>query len=219
MKNSPLKPINTVFAVASIFNIKEFVTAKKLMNQEYGNKYNDPIPHLTYTLVALPEEDLATAQEVLAEYIQKQRTFKVHVSDLIYDEKARFFYLSLSGEKIKQHHKNFVLLLNKLRKKHIRQKDFDRLNMGHFDKLSMKNTKEFGYSRVFDNFESHITIGNYTVENVNVEELKRKLSAILKNVLNKDIVVDNIEGTFSVDSDTAQDKMKLIWRKVFPLKR
>jgi len=188
------------------------------MSQHYGNKYNTLIPHMTYALVALPKQDLTTGQKALTKYIQKQQQFKVHVSDLMYDEKAKFFYLILSGEMIKKHHENFVLLLNKLRRNHIRQKDFDRLNTDCFDKLSSKYLKDFGYPRVFDNFESHITTGNYIVDNVDIEELKTKLRTILRNVLNKDIVVDNIEGIFYIDSATNQDKMKVLWRKRFHLK-
>jgi hypothetical protein len=137
----------------------------------------------------------------------------------MYEKEKKFFYVALSGEMIKKHHGNLINLLNVYRENYIREKDLKRLNTGHFDEQSIKYLKEYGYSRVFKNFTSHITIGNYTVENVDVKKLEKELRGILKNVLEKDIVIDNIEGVFCTDSDTTQDKMELIWRKMFSLKK
>ena len=214
-----LKPINTLLSLSSILDLKEFREAKILLNTKYGNIYNFLPPHLTYTLLPLPEENLELAKEALTEYVKKQKKFKVHISDLIYEEEKKFFYVALSGDMIKKHHEDLINLLNVYRENYIREKDLKRLNTGHFDEQSIKYLKEYGYSRVFKNFTSHITIGNYTVENVNVKKLEKELRKILKNVLEKDIVIDNIEGVFCTDSDTTQDKMELIWRKMFSLKK
>lgn len=212
-----LKPINTVFSVDSILEIKELIDAKLLMNEEYGNKYSHIPPHLAYTIMPFPEKNFELGKKDLIEYIKKQKAFKVHISDLEYEEKKNFFYVALSGDMIKQHHENITRMLHRYRDNYIREKDLERLKLGEYDETSTKYLKEYGYARVFDNYKTHITVGNYTVKNVDLKRLEKRLRGILKPILNKDVEIDNIHGVIHTDSPNNQSEMKLIWEETFKL--
>ncbi len=211
------RPINTVFSVNSILNIRELVQAKLLMNNKYGNQYSHIPPHIGFTIMPFPQENLEKGIHDLEEYIQQQKPFPVHISNLIYNDKDKFFYVDLSGEMIKKHHKNITRMLNKYRMNYIREKDIERLNNKDFDEQSIKYLSKYGYSKVFDNYLTHITIGNFTVENVNVKELRTELEKILQPTLNRDIILNNIHGVFHTDSANNQSEMKQIWDKVYTL--
>ena len=217
MDISNLKPINTVFSVDSILEIEELIEAKLLMNKEYGNKYTHIPPHLAYTIMPFPEKNFEQGKKELIEYINKQKPFTIKISNLMYEEKDKFFYVSLDGEMIKEHHKNITNMLNKYRDNYIREKDFEKLNLGGFDEISTKYLIDYGYSRVFDNYKTHITVGNYTIENVDMKKLENRLRDILKPILNKDIEIDNIHGVIHTDSANSQADMKLIWEETFKL--
>ncbi|MGI5898046.1 MAG: DUF1045 domain-containing protein [Candidatus Dojkabacteria bacterium] len=216
MKNN-FKPINTSFSVDSILEIKEIVDAKILMNQVYGNQYSHIPPHLTYTIIPFPRKNFELGRKDLIAYIQEQKPFKARISDLEYEEKNKFFYVSLSGDMIKQHHKNITLILNKYRDNYIREKDLERLKLGSFDDISMKYLQDYGYTRVFDNYRTHITIGNYTIENVDLKKLENRLRDILEPILNKEIEINNIHGMFYTDSAKSQDDIEPIWEETFRL--
>ena len=212
-----LKPINIVFSADSILEIKELIEAKILMNEEYGNKYSHIPPHLAYTIMPFPEKNFELGKNDLIEYIRKQKAFKVHISDLEYEEKNNFFYVALSGDMIKQHHESITTLLNKYRENYIREKDLERLKFGDFDEVAAKYLIDYGYARVFKNYRTHITIGNYTVENVDLKKLEKRLRNILKPILNKDVEIDNIHGVIHTDSPNSQAEMQLIWEETFKL--
>ncbi len=217
MDISKLKPINTVFSVDSILEIDELIEAKLLMNKEYGNKYTHIPPHLAYTIIPFPEKNFEQGKKDLIEYIKKQKPFNVHISDLEYEEKENFFYVSLSGDMITQHHKNITNMLNKYRDNYIREKDLEKLKLGSFDEISTKYLIDYGYARVFDNYRTHITVGNYTIENVDLKKLEKRLRDILKPILNKEVEIDNIHGVILTDSASSQADMKVIWEDTFKL--
>lgn len=212
------KRTNTVFSVDSILNIKELVDAKNLMNENYGNQYSHIPPHLAYTIMPFPEDNLEIGKKELVEYVQQQKPFNVNLSDLMYEEKSKFFYVALDGEMIRKHHEYITLLLNKYRENYIREQDLERLRNKDFDKVSQKYLIDYGYARVFENYRTHVTVGNFTIENVNVDDLKNKLTKILEPILNKSINIDNIHAVFHTDSSNNQSEMKQLWDKVFYLK-
>lgn len=212
------KPINTVFSVDSILDIEELINAKILMNNQYGNQYSHIPPHLAYTIIPYPEKNLEIGKAEVIDYIEQQRPFEVHISDLIYEPRSKFFYISLLGEKIFEHHENITNLLNKYRDGYIREKDTERLSRGDFDEKLKDNLLNFGYTKVFDEYKSHVTVGNFTIEGTDVPELENKLRNILSPVLNKKITIDNIHCVFHTDSKNSQSEMKSLWDKVFYLK-
>jgi hypothetical protein len=212
-----IKPINTVFSVDSILDIKELVNAKILMNEKYGNIYSHIPPHLAYTIMPFPEYNFDLRKKDIKEYIERQKPFPVFFSDLKYESKSNFFYISVEGEEILKHHRNITEILNKYRDTHIREKDLGRLNKGEFDDISTNYLINYGYARVFDNFRSHITIGNFTIEKPNVEEIEKELRDILNPILEKEILIDNIHTVIHTDSAHSQSEMKTIWEKVFML--
>ena len=164
-----------------------------------------------------PEKNLKIGKKELIEYINQQKPFTVTISDLRYEEKNKFFYVALDGEMIMKHHENITLLLNKYRENYIREKDLERLRNKDFDDISTKYLTDYGYARVFDNYKSHITVGNYTIENVDLKKLENRLREILKPILNKDVEIDNIHGVIHTDSANSQADMKLIWEETFKL--
>lgn len=212
-----LKPINTVFSVDSILNIKELVDAKVLMNTKYGNKYSHIPPHLAYTIMPFPEESLKQGIKDLTEYIKKQKPFKVRIANLEFEEKDKFFFVDIQGDKIRKHHENITTMLNKYRNDFLREKDLVRFENGDFDSIEKDNLERYGNARVFSKFKTHVTIGNFTVPDVNTSELKDKLAKILQPILNKDVIIDNIHGVFHTDSAKSQSEMKQMWDKVFKL--
>jgi len=214
-----LKPINTVFSVHSVLDIKELTDAKILMNEKYGNQYSFIPPHLSYTIMPFPETNLGRGVEALTQYVNKQRSFNIQISSLKYEDKNKFFYVDIEGDMIIKHHENITKLLNEFRDNHVREKDLLRLENGDFDEISSNYIEDFGYARVFDNFKTHVTVGNFTVDNVDIEKLTKDLLSILEPVLNKKIVIDNIEGVFHTDSNNNQSEMKRIWDKVYILKQ
>ena len=213
-----LKPINTVFSVDSILDIKALIDAKILMNEKYGNKYSHIPPHLAYTIMPFPQNSLEKGIDSLTLYVKKQKPFEVHISDLEYEEKDNFFYVDIQGKTIRQHHENITKILNAYRDNYVREKDLLRLENGDFDEKASKYLTESGNARVHDNFKTHVTIGNFTIQNVDIQKLKKDLESILEPILNKDIIIDNIHGVFHTDSVNNQSEMKQIWDKVFRLK-
>ena len=108
-------------------------------------------------------------------------------------------------------------MLNQLRDNYVREKDLLRINNGDFNAKESNYLINFGNARVFDNFKTHVTIGNFTVDNVNVGKLTKELKSILNPILNRDIIIDNIHGVFHTDSAKNQSEMRQLWDKVFTL--
>ncbi len=212
-----LKPINTVFSVDSILDFKELVNAKVIMNTEYGNKYTHIPPHLAYTIMPFPKESLQEGIQDLSEYIRNQKPFKVRIENLEFEEKNNFFFVDILGDEIRRHHENITNILNKYRDNFLREKDLIRLEKGDFDSKETENLKEYGNARVFDRFKTHVTIGNFTIPNVDTTKLKDTLTEILRPILNREIFIDNIHGVFHTDSANSQSEMKQLWDKVFKL--
>lgn len=217
MEDSMLKPVNTVFSVDSIIDIPELTKAKLFMNENYGNQYSHVPPHLAYTIMPFPEVNFESGRRELLEYIKTQRSYTVHISDLIYDEKGKFYYVALEGDIIKKLHEDITLLLNRYRDNCVREKDLERLKNGDFDERSKQYLNDYGYTKVFDNFRTHITVGNYTIESVDVEDLTKKLRDMLKPILDKDWVIDNIHAIFHTDSAVNQSEMKVMWEEVLKI--
>jgi len=218
MNNKDLIPIDSVFTVDSSLDLPEFVTAKKLMNNNYGNEYVLLPPHITYALTPLPESNFEKVKVDIISYINRQKPFKAHISDLVCEAKKDFFYVSIIAEQIKQHHKNITRILNRYRDNSIRTKDLVKLNNGEFDSLSAKYVKEFGYSRVFERYVSHATIGNFTKANVDVSDLTGQLRLILKTVLNTEISIDGMHCAFSNSTtQLQQSNADPHWEQTFEL--
>ncbi len=217
MTSYNLQPINTVLSVDSILNIKELIDAKVLMNENYGNKYSHIPPHLAYTIMPCHEDRLQEGIALIENYISNQKAFQVNISELIYEEYNKFYYVEITGKEIKEHHEKITTMLNQLRDNYVREKDLLRINNGDFNAKESNYLINFGNARVFDNFKTHVTIGNFTVDNVNVGKLTKELKSILNPILNRDIIIDNIHGVFHTDSAKNQSEMRQLWDKVFTL--
>ncbi len=210
------KPINTVFSVDSIIDNEEIITAKKFMNDGYGNKYSHIPPHLAYAIVPFPEYNFEKAKEVLKAYVLKLKPYTLTLSDLKFDDKNNLFSISVSGDDIKRLHTEITTLLNEFRDGAIREKDLERINSNYFNDKELAYLKQYGYARVFDCFSAHISIGNFTIKDVDVNKLTNTLKDMLKGVLNKTILLKNIHAVFHTDASNQQG-MKVIWEETFSL--
>lgn len=210
------KTTNTVLSVDSIIENEAIISAKRFMNEKYGNKYSHIPPHLSYALVPFPINNLERARIELIDFIKQQQPYTLEYSDLKYGERNNLFFVEVLGVNIQHLHQDITTLLNAYRENSIRAKDLERVNSGYFTVQELEYLKTYGYSRVFDCYKPHITIGNFTIPNVDVDELTDTLKKMLSNLYNQKSVVNNIHVSFHTDADNQSD-MKVIWEDTVSL--
>jgi len=211
-----MKSINTVFSTDSVLEIPEIVDAKEILNKEYGSKYFIPITHMGYSIVPCPEYNFENIKEDILEYISKQKPYKIVFKELVIQPESHFVYLKIEGTDPKRIHKEITIISNKYRDDYVREKDLERLEEGKFNDLERQYLEEYGYTRVMDLYKSHITIGSFDMD-TEIEEVEKRLQKILKPILNKEIVIDNIHPIFHTDTKESQLGMKVIWEEVIKL--
>lgn len=209
-------PIDTVLSVDSIVENETIIKVKRLMNEKYGNKYSHIPPHLSYALVPLPVSNLEKAKNELVDYINNQRPYTVEFSELKYGERNNIFFIEILGKEINHLHQDITSLLNVYRENCVRTKDLERVNSDYFTEQELEYIKKYGYSRVFDCYKPHITIGNFTVPDVNVKELNDTLKELLSDLYKQRTVINNIHVSLHYDADN-QSNMKVIWEDTFLL--
>ncbi|MEK7595399.1 MAG: DUF1045 domain-containing protein [Patescibacteria group bacterium] len=210
------KPTNTVFSVDSIIENEAIIGAKRMMNDHYGNRYSHIPPHLSYAIVPFPEFNFEKAKAALLAYIKQQKPYTLEFSDLKYDEKNNLFSVEVLGKDIRKLHEDINNLLNAYRDNCVRAKDLERVNSGHFSQKELEYLNKYGYARVFECFKPHISIGNFTIQDVDVKKLTKTLKSLLSSVLNKSVVLNNIHAVFHTDAVNQLD-MKVIWEDTFTL--
>lgn len=187
------------------------------MNEKYANQYTYS-PHITYAITPIKEEHFERARKDLAKFIKSKSKFKVKISGIKLEKGKNFFYLELIGDELFEIHKSVTILLNKHRDNCIRAKDSVKLQNGEFGKKDCEYIEKYGYSRVFDNFKSHITIGNVNIENPDLVAIEKELHKIIKPIENTEIEIDDIRGFFHTDSDKGQSEMQEMWKGVYKLR-
>ncbi|HXK52845.1 DUF1045 domain-containing protein [Candidatus Nomurabacteria bacterium] len=208
--------INTVFSANSDIENETLIDAKRFMNEHYGNKYSHIPPHISYTIMPLPEYNFERAKDDLIAYVIKQKPYLLKLSDLKFDNRDNLFYIEVSGKDMQRLHEDITILLNKHREGFIREKDLERISKGYFNDNELEYLRQYGYSRVFECFRPHISIGNFTVENVDVPELTKILKEKLTGVLNKSLVLNNIRALFHTDAGSQQEA-EVFWESNYLL--
>ncbi|NMB69849.1 2'-5' RNA ligase family protein [candidate division WWE3 bacterium] len=211
------KLTHTVFSVDSIIDNAIIISAKRFMNEKFGNKYSHIPPHLSYALVPFPINNLEKAKIEIISYIKKLRPYTVEFSELKYGERNNIFFIEVLSNEIPRLHQEITNLLNVYRDDSIRTKDLERVDSGYFTEQELMYLKKYGYSRVFDCYKPHISIGNFTVPDVDVNELTETLKQLLSGLYNKRTIVNNIHVSFHTDADNQSD-MKVIWEDTILLK-
>lgn len=212
-----LIPINTVFSVASTIDLDPLNRAKLLMNEKYANKYTYS-PHITYAITPIKQENFENARHDLEKLVNSINKFRVKISSIKLESEKQFFYLELVGHELFEIHKSVTILFNKHRDNCIRAKDLVKLQNGEFSKKDCEYIEKYGYSRVFDNFKSHITIGNVNIENPDLVAIEEELHEILKPIENTELEIYDIRGFFHTDSDKGQSEMQEMWKGVYGLR-
>ena len=211
-----LTPIDTVFSTDSAVNVPEIAQAKKFLTARAGNTYNLPIPHITYSITPIPRETFPQAKAAVQGQIKRIKPFQVRFGDLKYQPERKFYSIPIEGEKCRELHETFTTLLARFRTNHVRSKDLDRYKAGKLSPKEIEYLEKYGYFRIFDNFASHITIGNVGDTDLTEAEITRELRLILKPVLNREFTVANIRALFHTDA-RIQGNMQVIWEEEFRL--
>jgi hypothetical protein len=209
------KPINTCLSVSSDIDNKIIARAKDFLTLNYKNHFNLS-PHLSYAICPFPEDNLEKIKEELDKYFLGKSPFVFQLLDLAYEEKNKFFSISLAGEEIMKLHTDLVNLFNKYRSGCIREKDITRINDGKIGDKEIQLIKNYGYFRIFENFTPHITIGNVETNEEEVPNITKKLNEILIGLVGKSIEVDKIKVMWHTDSEV-QSEMKSMWEKEYVL--
>lgn len=210
------KTIDTVFSVDSNIKIQSIADAKAFMTANYGNKYSHPVPHISYAICPMPESNLPKLKEELESYVSNVKKFEVTLSEVKYNAKNKFYYIELSGDTLRKLHIDLTNLANKYRDNYIRTKDLERLNAGQLNEKEAQYLNTYGYMRVLEYFNPHITIGNIGIEEYNESELLTELKSRLVSVENSKVVIDHIHAVFHTDSQD-QANMALRWDGVYKL--
>ena len=205
------RPINTAIAFASTFENELITKCKKYLLDNYDSYYSTMEPHITYAIVPLPEENLANARHAIDEYLnQIHTTLRFNLAGLSFSEKSNLFMIRVSGPEIMKLHTDLIELMEPFRDGCIRQKDVERAEAGFFDEQEINYLKQYGYSRVLDNFKSHISIGSMERNLSEQENVQQELEEILAPVLETQLELDNILVNFHIDS-IEQHRMQTIW--------
>lgn len=107
-------------------------------------------------------------------------------------------------------------MLDKYRDGFIREKDYQRIRQGLYDKTQLKNIKQYGFARVLSSYQPHITIGNIVNGQANFEEVKSQLPSMLFNVLKSKLTIKTISIYYHFDA-LVQTQMKVIFEKKYNL--
>ena len=218
MNTIKFKPTNTIISVDSILNIKPLIDAKSFLTENYGNYYSFIPPHLGYALVPFSEKHFEEAREEILDYIHSQKPFKITFPELLFEEEKAFFSLLFKEEKIVDHHKSILKMLSKYRDMEVRPKDCDKYDKGLLDDLEVEYLAKYGYYRVMDRYNPHITVGNVTERIEDIEKIKSSLNKILGEIIGKEIVIDNMHAVFYEDKNVGnQSGLKPIWEETFTL--
>lgn len=210
------KTVNACFSVTSLINSPEIDEAKEFLAKNFGSKYSIQ-PHVTFSIMPLPEYNIKKAEKEIDAYFKDRCEFTLRISSLELDIQKRFFYLNIHNPELRSLHIDLINLLSKYREGFIREKDALRIEQGYYDRIQIDNIYKYGFPRVLEHFQPHITIGNITNGHIDPQEIKLRLETLLISVMNTDLRLKSVSIIYHTDS-TDQSKFQTFMRKDYVLK-
>jgi hypothetical protein len=209
------KITNKCLWVGSIIENTDIQQAKDFLKNHYGSAYSTS-PHITFSLTPLPEHNIEKAIQEVDLFLKNLESIVLTFSHLEFDIRNKFISLIVQNDTLLELHTNLTTLLDKYRDGFIREKDHNRIKLGHYNKTQLANIKQFGFARVFSSYQPHITIGNIVNGQVDLEEVKYPLSSMLDNVLKSKITIKTISIGYYDDS-VDQSQIKTLFEEQYKL--
>ncbi|MGD8752120.1 MAG: 2'-5' RNA ligase family protein [Anaerolineales bacterium] len=193
-------------------NIEE---AKKYLEKNFDSIYSIN-PHITFSITPIPARNLENAKKAIEDFFSDRKGFIVRLQGIAANPKSRFLYLKVQSGGISKLHADLVALLNKYRDGYIREKDVGRIEQGYYNPSQIQNIVDYGFPRVMDLYQPHITLGNIPDGQVDIEQVKSKLVEILANSAEGNIHISNVMVHYFSDAIN-QSQLEVIWDKKYPL--
>lgn len=210
-----MKTINTCYSLFIPIESPELSSIKKYLQQNLGSIYGVE-PHITLCFMPLSREKLGNASRVVDEYLLHVQEFFITINtDIKIDKTNNFIYLQIYSEECVKIHQDVTRSINKFRQEYIREKDQIRLNTEYYDKESKKNIIQYGYSRVFNRYTAHITLGKIEQGRKIDDFLLNTIRSRIKN-LEKGYKVKQLVAMFHTD-ESNQVNIKAQWMKKYIL--
>lgn len=199
-------------------NNKSISDAKRYLKEKYGNKYDDPNPHVNFLIMAMPEGNESILDSVLNEYFNKISQINFELGQLHLEPKNNFFSLPILNDQIMEIHKDLIKLLNPIRNGTIRERDKERIDNNKTDLIEERYIYKYGYLRVLDKFTPHITIGNLVdgFTNQDIPNIQKELDTRLNSLYFKRMNFDKVYAVHMQDAEIQSD-YKILWEKFYKL--
>lgn len=208
-------PVNTCIASDFRVDISEINAAKKSLAEKYGSRFNIP-SHITVLLMPFTQELFDKAKPEIEDYLQKLKPVNITIGDPVCELDRKFFSLTVNEEEILPIHRKLLALAGKYRTNQLREKDIRRLEEGRYGDIEKANLEKHGFAFSDNLFNSHLTLGNVSVPDVDLSEVKKQLDNLLKPILHKQIPLSRIKLVFHTDSPVQSDMVEL-WSKEYLL--
>ncbi len=212
--NHPITP----FVLGIFFNITDnnIATAKKHIFDKYGSLYASQ-PHFSLLVTPLLRENEENLKKELQMYFGKLKPFTVKIGGLDFENKHKFYQLTLVSDELKSVHQDLLLLVQKYRGDAVRQKDLKRIAEGYYSPEELKMFDKWGYARCDEQFEAHITIGNIARDaSFNEVEVTNKLNNMLGPSRESGFVVDKVVVELQIDKEDLKN-LATEWSEQFNL--
>ena len=200
-------------------NNKSISDAKRYLKEKYGNKYDDPNPHVNFLIMAMPVGNKIRLNSILSKYFSMINQINFELGELHFEEKNSFFSLPILNDQIMDIHKDLIDLLNPIRNGMVRERDKERIDNKKTDPVEEEYIYKYGYLRVLDKFTPHITIGNLvnSFSDQDIPTIKKELDARLNTLYFKQMNFNKVYAVHMQDAEIQSD-YKILWEKFYLLK-
>ncbi len=209
--------VNVCLSIASPLDNPAIRDAKAYFAQNYSSTYGIA-PHISFHIAPIPEANFEAARQALEAYLSSLPPFEIRILGVSLDLRNRFLYIQIGLKELYPIHLALVTLLNRYRDGCVREKDAVRVQGGYYTQQEAANIRQYGYARVLDCFNPHITIGNLPADaGVEIHRVKDDLSRRLRNAVHVRQTQQEILAMYHSDAQE-QANMKVYWEKTYHLK-
>jgi uncharacterized protein YqgV (UPF0045/DUF77 family) len=208
-----LKTTDKIIGIDIPIQNKEISEIKRYL-KKYGNTYTLE-PHIT--LLLLPVSNFSDELfDELKSFLFKINLKEIKVLNLDLNKGRKFLSLKIDERFLKELHMKLLKIVQKYNLKAVRKKDFEKMKNNLLDKKELEYLEKYGYYRVLDNFDIHITLGNVTCETC-LDDVFQELKEKTRSLNNKKINVEQIKLLFHTDAEK-QSGMKILKKEMIKLK-